>query len=49
MMRFEGKLSVFEIANELNLDYWDVREYVEKFREQGLVDPLPIPSEAKDK
>ncbi len=48
MMRFEGNLSVFEIAKELGLNYWHTREYVEKFRKKGLVDPLPIKSEAKE-
>ena len=49
MMRFEGDLSVFEIARELGLNYWHTREYVEKFREKGFVDPLPIQSEARKK
>ena len=45
MMRFEGEHSVFEIAEQVGLDYWVVREYVEKFRKKGFVIPLPIPSE----
>jgi aminopeptidase-like protein len=47
MMRFEGGHSVFEIAEEVGLDYWMVREYVEKFRAKGFVIPMPIPSEAE--
>jgi aminopeptidase-like protein len=47
MMSFEGKLSVFDIAEQVGLDYWIVREYVEKFRAKGFVIPLPIPSEAQ--
>jgi aminopeptidase-like protein len=39
---FEGKESVFEIAENVNLDYWVARDYVEKFREKGFVIPLPI-------
>ena len=44
MLRFEGEHSIFDIAEELSLDYWDVREYVEKFRTKGLVQTSPIPS-----
>ncbi len=47
MMRFEGKQSVFEIADELGLDYWETREYIEKFRVRGLVDALPLPEVAE--
>ncbi|HCK66489.1 MAG TPA: hypothetical protein DHW49_09500 [Anaerolineae bacterium] len=47
MMRFEGEHSVFDIAEQVGLDYWVVREYVEKFRKKGFVIPLPIPSEAQ--
>ena len=38
--------SIFDIAEEVGLDYWMVREYVEKFRAKGFVQALPIPSEA---
>jgi aminopeptidase-like protein len=44
MLRFEGEHTVFDIAQELGLDYWETREYVERFREKGLVDALPVPS-----
>ncbi len=47
MMRFEGKQSVFEIADELDLDYWETREYIEKFRVRGLVEALPLPEIAE--
>ncbi len=47
MMRFEGKHSVLDIADQVGLDYWMVRDYVEKFRARGFVIPLPIPSEAQ--
>jgi len=46
MMRFEGQHSVFDIAEDVGLDYWVVREYVEKFRAKGFVEAIPIPSEA---
>jgi len=45
MMRFEGEHSIFDIAHEVSLDYWVVRDYVEKFRAKGFVEALPIPSE----
>jgi hypothetical protein len=47
MMRFEGGHTVFDIAEQVGLDYWMVREYVEKFRAKGFVVPLSIPSEAQ--
>ena len=47
MMRFEGEHSVFDITDQVGLDYWMVREYVEKFRVKGFVTRLPIPSEAQ--
>ncbi len=46
MRRFEGEHTIFEIAEEVNLDYWVVYEYVEEFRAKGFVEALPIPSEA---
>jgi aminopeptidase-like protein len=48
MMRFEGQHSVFDIAAQVGLDYWMVRDYVEKFRVKGFVTALPVPSEAQD-
>jgi aminopeptidase-like protein len=47
MMRFEGRQSIFEIANELDLDYWETREYIEKFRLRGLIDQLSMPEVAE--
>jgi aminopeptidase-like protein len=47
MMRFEGQHSIFEIAEQVGLDYQTVRDYVEKFRAKGFVVPQPIPSEAQ--
>ncbi len=46
MLKFEGNHSIFDIAEQVGLDYWAVREYVEKFRAGGLVKAFPIPSEA---
>jgi hypothetical protein len=46
MMRFEGTHSVFDIAQDVELDYWIVREYVGKFLKKNLVQALPIPGEA---
>jgi len=42
MFLFEGQHTIFDIAEEVNLDYWLVRDYVEKFRVQGLVDAQPV-------
>jgi aminopeptidase-like protein len=47
MMRFEGQHSVFDIAEQVDLDYWMVRDYVEKFRLKGFVTALSIPPEAQ--
>ncbi|HEY60651.1 MAG TPA: DUF4910 domain-containing protein [Anaerolineae bacterium] len=41
-LRFEGDRSIFEIAEELDLDYWEIREYIEKFKTKDLIDALPI-------
>ncbi len=48
MMRFEGQHSIFDIAQDVGLDYWVVREYVEKFRVKGFVDAHPVPSETSN-
>ena len=48
MMRFEGEHTVFDIAEQVGLDYWVVRDYVERFRTKGFVEALPIPSEASE-
>jgi hypothetical protein len=47
MMRFEGKQSVFEIVDELELDYWDTRDYIERFRSRDLISALPLPEIAE--
>ncbi len=40
--------SIFaDMAQKVGLEYEAVREYVEKFRAKGFVNPLPIPSEAQ--
>jgi aminopeptidase-like protein len=46
MMCFDGDHTIFDIAAEVNLDYWVVREYVEKFRSKGFIVANPIPSES---
>ena len=43
MMRFEGKQTLFDTAEEVGLDYWEIRDYVEKFRARGLVEATPVP------
>ena len=47
MMRFEGKQSVFEIVDELDLDYWETRDYIERFRSRNLITALPLPEIAE--
>jgi aminopeptidase-like protein len=47
MMRFEGQHTIFDIAEQVSLDYWTVRDYVEKFRAKGFVIPHPIPSNSQ--
>jgi aminopeptidase-like protein len=49
MMCFEGDYSLFDIAEEVDLDYWVVRDYVEKFRVKGLVTALHIPNESPER
>jgi aminopeptidase-like protein len=46
MMSFDGDHSIFDIARDVGLDYWEVRDYVEKFRVKGLVEAVPVPSAA---
>ncbi len=45
---FEGDETVFDIAEKTGLDYWETREYIEKFREKGLIQALPIESTAPE-
>lgn len=47
MMRFEGTKSVFDIVDELDLDYWDTRDYIERFRTRDLISALPLPEIAE--
>jgi aminopeptidase-like protein len=53
MMRFRGKQSVFDIVDELGLDYpalrdyWDTRKYIERFRARDLIAALPLPGVAE--
>ncbi len=37
MLRLEGDKSVFDIADELNMDFKEVLEYVDKFFKKGLI------------
>jgi aminopeptidase-like protein len=43
MLRLEGDRTVYDIAEELGLDYRDVLDYIERFRSHGLVEALPTP------
>jgi len=31
----------------LELDYWETREYIERFRNKGLISALPLPEIAE--
>jgi hypothetical protein len=48
MMRFEGSHSIFDIADELELEYWNTREYIEKIHLRDLISALPIPVQAEN-
>lgn len=48
MMRFEGQHTVFDIAEELGLEYWDTYDYVAKFQAKGLIEALPVPKQAEE-
>jgi aminopeptidase-like protein/aminoglycoside N3'-acetyltransferase len=48
MMRFEGTQTVFDIVNELDLDYWEARDYIGKFLARDLIESLPIPELAEE-
>lgn len=43
MARFDGRHSVFDIAEQAELDYWDARRYIERFIGHGLVEACPVP------
>ncbi len=43
MMHFEGKDTIFDIAEITNLTYEEVYDYVNKFHANGLVEKLPLP------
>lgn len=38
MLRLEGDKSVFDIAEELNMDYYEVRDYLDKFLKNNLIE-----------
>jgi aminopeptidase-like protein len=48
MMRFEGKHSIFDIANDTGLNYWETRDYIEKFYDRGLIEKFPMPAVADE-
>jgi aminopeptidase-like protein len=47
MMRLEGEHSIFDIAEQVGLDYQTVYDYIEKFKSKGLVTAQPLPSEGQ--
>ena len=42
MLRLEGRQSVFEIAEELGMEFSVVKDYLDKFVENGLIRKLPL-------
>ena len=36
----EGEQSVFEIAENLNKDYWEVKEFVDELLEKNAIDKM---------
>jgi aminopeptidase-like protein len=47
-MRFNGRFSISEIADEIGMDYWRVREFVEMFRTAGLIKMYPNGEDCND-
>lgn len=43
LARLNGRYSVFDIAEVAGLEYQDIRGYIEKFIDRGLVEALPVP------
>jgi aminopeptidase-like protein len=46
MFKLEGNQSIFEIAEELDMDFWEVHEYLARFERAGLVIRQPITGQA---
>jgi aminopeptidase-like protein len=44
MLELEGDRSIFEIAEELEMDFWEAHEYLARFEQAGLVARLPLGS-----
>jgi aminopeptidase-like protein len=43
MWRLEGKQTVFDIVEELNMEYWPLWRYLNLFHEKGLIERQPVP------
>jgi aminopeptidase-like protein len=41
----EGDLSVFDIAERVDVDFWEVKKYLDRFHEHGLITKSPPASE----
>ena len=44
MLRLEGDKSIFDIAEELDMDYKDVLDYMDKFHKNGLIEKKNVES-----
>jgi aminopeptidase-like protein len=42
MLKLEGDRSIFEIAEELEMDFWEAHEYLARFEQAGLVVRRPV-------
>jgi len=42
MFRMEGDKSIFDIAEELDMDYYEVLDYINKFHKKGLIEKNDI-------
>lgn len=43
MLRMGGKHSIFDITDELGLDYWPLWRYINLFLEKNLIEARPVP------
>jgi hypothetical protein len=48
MLCLEGRDTIFDIVDQLDLDYWSTRDFIEKLRLHGLIKALPIFEHSRD-
>jgi hypothetical protein len=47
MLKLEGTDSIFAISEDLNLDYWEVYQYIRQLFQKNLITLSPRPITAK--